>query len=178
METKENATMVEEIKAFAAKFAGIHQKMNCLVALTPDQRKAKRGMRLGARKLHLMQNRVAAAAANPGLLPGAFDLPTLQQDTAMSAALYDLLTVLKKIRDSVNDTLMVVGGPAGLVAAEANSHIKLASASAQRLAPTERGSKGRSSARQTAPVSMPVPVQPAQPVESGDLPVDSDSNAA
>ena len=178
METNDNKTTVEEIQAVTAKFAAIHQRMNGLVTLTPEQRKAKRGMMMGARKLHLLQNRVVAAAANPGLLPGAFDLRKLEQDTAISVALFNILTVLGKIWDSVNDTLAVVGGPAALIAAEANSHIKLASASSQRLAPTERTSKGRSPARQTTPASQPAPVEPAQPVESGDLRVVPANKAA
>ena len=178
MEIKYNTTTVDELRAVTAKLAGMHQKMDCLVTLTPEQRKANRGRRIASGKLHLLQNRVAVAAVSPGLLPASFDLPKLERDTAITVALFAMLTVLGELWDSVADTLVVVGRPAVVIAATANSHIKLASTSARRLAPTERASKGRSPARQIPPALPPAPGAPAQPVGTVALLVEPAKKAA
>lgn len=164
MKTETNAITVEELNAAAGRLTALHQRMNYLAVLTPEQRKEKHGMRIGARKLDLTKNRVAVAVANPGLLPAAFDLPRLERDTAVCVALLDILTVLGRIWDSVNDTLLVVGGPAIITAATAHAHMKVASETAQRLTPTMRRQKGRSQVNSPMIAAPAATVEPATPV--------------
>lgn len=148
--------------------------MPYLVTLTPEQRLEKKSLRLGSKKLPLLQNRVATAAANPGLLPSNLNLAKLQEDAKLVTGVAELSANLCKLLDSVNDTLLVIGNPVAVTAAEAMAHIKAASHTAQRLRPTghrksralravEEAASAASLDPATSPVTSTAPVAPVAP---------------
>jgi hypothetical protein len=48
------------------------------------------------------ENRVTTASNHPGLLPAKFDLPKLQQDTALVMAYSEVLAALDEMRTKVS----------------------------------------------------------------------------
>lgn len=161
MNAETKIVTVNEVLAVRAKVGGMHQKMTFLKTLTPEQRSEYKGRSIGAKKLQLMQNRLGAARQNAGLLPSTFDLDMLEQDIALTVALFDLTVAVEGMLESLYDTLAVNGHPAMVTAATAHAHIKVAVRTSQRLQPTNTPRKGRSIRTAAVPVGLSAPAEPS-----------------
>lgn len=97
------ATCLEHVKAIADVIAPY------AVTLTTAQRKAASRFRKGGDKVIPQLVRVAAKA---GISGTAFDLDTMQTQLALANQLLPLLTTVKTLTDTVNDTVLSAHGDA------------------------------------------------------------------
>jgi hypothetical protein len=149
--------------------------MPYLASLTPEERITKKAGAMGNKKLQFLQNQVINARRHAELLPPTFDLVKLEEDAALTGALFEQASLLEKILADVYDTILVAGSPAVVNAAAAHGYIKWAATTTKRLLPTGPSRKNR---------SLPTPASPAGMTESNAdgstirLPVSPDTKAA
>jgi hypothetical protein len=61
----------------------LHKRMTYLTPLCAEERRELRGVRIGPKTWHLLQNRVEAASKHAELLPPTFDLRRLQSNAEL-----------------------------------------------------------------------------------------------
>ena len=88
----------------------IQEKLPFLVNLSVQER--RRALKMGDKSLAFVTNSLLAAQSNPDILPGSFDIETLDRDYRLSRNLMEVLTGLKQLTEKVDDTLMAVGSEA------------------------------------------------------------------
>ena len=172
---------VNEVRDATAKLDAWRRKVTFLLPLSPAEQREHRASKIGAKALRTLENRLVAAKENPALLPSAFDLAKFEQDAALTSALADCVTALDGIRAEVHDTFLAVANRAVVAGATVYSHIKVASATAERLKRTVDKLASRTSttaatgeptepAAESAPV--PKPAEAASPVTPSIPPAD------
>src|SRR5256714_5036673 len=98
------------LQAVKDAFTLIVEKLPFLVSLTADERKAT--FKAGPDSLSFITNALAAAQANPTILPVSFSVPAFQRDVELFNVLTELSTLAASLASQIDDTRLAVGGEA------------------------------------------------------------------
>jgi hypothetical protein len=88
----------------------VQDNLPFLIHLSTQER--RRAYKMGDKSLAFVTNSLSAAEANPGILPGSFDVAALNRNYRLSQNLLEILTQLKQLTEQVDDTLMAVSSNA------------------------------------------------------------------
>ncbi len=85
-----------------------------------------RTIKVGDKSLAFVLNSLSAARSNPEILPNSFDTDELDRDYALSRNLLEVLTVLNRLTEQVDDTLLAVGSEAMTSSLSVYDYVKTA----------------------------------------------------
>jgi hypothetical protein len=88
----------------------IRQKLPFLLDLTPEERRALQTM--GDKRRGFVEQALAIAELNEGILPRSFDVAEMRRNVALLASLRPILTALAQLSELVGDTYMAAGSEA------------------------------------------------------------------
>lgn len=128
-----------------------------LIALTPDQRQQL--VKMGDKSEAFCRQAGHVFAENPGILPGAFDLPGYQRDLAALDALRPRLLRLSKLYQRAQDTDMALGSDLMANALQGYAFLKVAGKGQgldeMRRMLSARFSRSRAGASEPTPAAEP-----------------------
>ncbi len=127
-----NITAVEVRKA-TARVTALLETMTFVEPLSQAEQRNHRTVRLGPKAVRTINNRLATAQANPGLLPPAFDLKRFEEDTAVASALSECLSAVERMQAAVHETLLAVGKRALVDSAAVYGYIRVTATTADKL---------------------------------------------
>lgn len=113
---KVTPALLEKIRGTASAMQAIHDKMDFVQPLTPEQRQT--AVRFGPKTVTLTTKRLDAARRHRDALPPSFELRAFEQQTTLLGALDQCRAVAEAILGDIHDTMRVVG-PAALEASKA-----------------------------------------------------------
>jgi hypothetical protein len=165
-------TPVTQIRAATGKIGGLRKQMPFLLPLTDAEREQHKRTRVGLGSLRTLENRLALAREQRGLLPASFDLAAFEADASTTSALAECEKALDQLRAEVHDTLLAVGKRAILAGASAYGHIQLAANTGERLKRTvvrlpTRAARGEAKNAAAAPEPEPKPIPAAVTPNTG-----------
>ena len=114
----------DALGAIDAALTALETSLAPLVALTPDQRQQL--VKMGDKSEAFCRQAGHVFAENPGILPGAFDLPGYQRDMATLDALRPRLLRLGKLYQRAQDTDMALGSDLMTNALQGYAFLKVA----------------------------------------------------
>ncbi len=100
----------KDLEAIKASLKAVQTKMPFLVHLSVQER--RRFLKMGDKSLAFVTNSLSAAQSNPEILPGNFDVASLNRDYQLSRDLLEVQTLLNQLSEQVDDTLLAVGSEA------------------------------------------------------------------
>lgn len=114
----------DALGAIDAALTALETSLAPLVALTPDQRQQL--VKMGDKSEAFCRQAGHVFAENPGILPGAFDLPGYQRDMATLDALRPRMLRLSKLYQRAQDTDMALGSDLMTNALQGYAFLKVA----------------------------------------------------
>lgn len=96
-----------ERQAVFAAIQTIRQKLPFLIDLTSEERRTL--PRFGDKSRGFVEQALAVAEQNPGILPGTFDVGEMRNDVELFSALSTVHAAVSQLGELVEDTLMAVG---------------------------------------------------------------------
>lgn len=173
MKTKSKTTVNKtghDFEALHGALKELRKQMPFLITVPPgERRKLKYG---GAPRLDQAVASLAAARANPAVLPPAFDMGRFAEDVTQASQLQGLLNEMRSIVSDLQDTLHTVGSRAvqsgrqvrTVVKALARNTPGMKSVTQSLESPSSRLTKRPGTTGEPAPaVTKPAPETPAQP---------------
>lgn len=144
-----------DLQAVKDAFAEVLEKLPFLINLTADERKST--VKTGPDSLSFVTNALAAAQANPTILPVSFITQAFKNDVDLFAVLTELSTLATSVASQIDDTRLAVGGEAMQAATQVYSYVKTAAKSTPGLKPVaaqlgerfQRAGKQKKSAKPT-----------------------------
>ncbi|MEL7225531.1 MAG: hypothetical protein AAGL17_11895 [Cyanobacteria bacterium J06576_12] len=100
----------KDLESIKASLKAVKAKMPFLIHLSTQER--RRFLKMGDKSLAFVTNSLLAAQSNPEILPGNFDVASLNRDYQLSRDLLEVQTVLRQLNEQVDDTLLAVGSEA------------------------------------------------------------------
>ena len=159
------ATTVGQIRAIIAV---LRKEFPFEMTLNNLQRDQLRALKLGPKKLQLIQSYAILARQQADKFPPTFNLKKFEQDAEHVAALAELLESINRARERVNDTLLAVGLPVYNDALTAKGYVEVAASTTERSQKTiaTTGSRSHRSTRTSLKPPLPPPGADSVPVPS------------
>ncbi len=129
----------------------IRKKLPFLITLTDEDR--KKLYKTGAGRLSFVQDALAIAKNNPGILPGNFDVAEFESDVDLFAVMTELSTLFKQLFSQADDTRMAVGSEAIKGASQVNDYAKTGAKTTPGLKPvvSQLGKKFKKNSQKPPP---------------------------
>ena len=99
-----------ERQAVFAAIQTIRQKLPFLIDLTPEERRTL--PRMGDKSRGFVEQALAVAEQNQGMLPRTFDVGEMRNDVELLSALSTVLTAIAQLHELVDDTYTAVSSEA------------------------------------------------------------------
>ena len=109
-------------------------------------------------RLSFVQNAMAAAKNNPGLLPAIFDVDQFASDVDLFAVLTELTTLFKQLFSQSDDTRLAVGAASIAGASQVYKHVQIGVRTTPGLKPLS-DQLGNAFKRSSQKVPPPPPAQ-------------------